>query len=113
MPDLTQYTELTLGKKTYKLAYDFDAIAKAEEITGLQLLLGINWHKLTAAQLRGLLYASLLKGQPEMKLADLNPLMRPKHLSEIAEAVVSAWVASNKDEEENPQTPELAAAENA
>src|SRR4051812_13615933 len=47
-----RYTPLTLGPKTYQLAYDFDALARAEEMTGLSLLVGVNWSHIGAKQIR-------------------------------------------------------------
>ena len=106
-----EYVPLTLGKQTYQLCYDFDAIAKAEDITGMPLLLGVNWYEMKSRELRALLYAAALKAQPDVKLNEFTKYIRPTYTGAIVDALVKTWAASNqKEDDENPPTPEPAPA---
>lgn len=103
-----EYVPLKLGKREYQLCYDFDAIARAEDITGMPLLLGVDWHNMKSRELRALLYAAALKAQPDAKLADFTPYIRPAHTGAIVAALIKVWVTSNAEKEEdaeNPPTP--------
>jgi hypothetical protein len=104
-----RFTKIDLNGKTYQLVYDFDAIAQAEDLTGLPLLVGVNWHGINARRIRAMLFASLLKAHPEIKLKDVTKLITVSNLPKIETALVDAWWHSMPDQEEaneNPQQPE-------
>ena len=117
------FTELKLGKKTYKLIYDFDAIARAEELTGLGLLAGIDWRNIGVRKVRGMLYASMLFAHPEIALDDqtvkatlkeLTKQITPWTIGRIENALHETWISStapkkeNDEDAENPPTPAAA-----
>lgn len=104
-----RYTPLELDGKTYHLCFDFDAVAKAEQMTGMELLFGVDWSKITAPRLRAMLTACALKAHPEITPAQLTRHIRHKNLLKIQTALVDAWVNSTPDQEDdsqNPQAPE-------
>jgi hypothetical protein len=107
-----QFTDLIVGGKTYKLIFDFDSIAFAEAQTGIPLLVGIDWSKITAVQMRAMLYASMLRGQPQMKdnpaksLEEVAKLLRPKNMIAIESALVKAW-GDSTPENPDPLAPAL------
>lgn len=109
-----QFTELKLGKKTYKLCFDFDAIARAEEMTGMPLMAGVDFSNVGIRRVRAMLYASALKAQPEATLDEFTRLITPASIKKIERALVEAWVASVEQEEaeeeasENPPAPAAA-----
>jgi hypothetical protein len=62
--ELAQADEPPL-RLTFRLAFDFNAIAAAEEVTGRNMLKGDIWTDLTGATVGVLFWASLLAHQPE------------------------------------------------
>ena len=99
--------KLELEGEEYTLIFDFNSIALAESITKVNLLEAIEFKGITAAQYRGIFYASLLKAQPEITLAEAGSLITLRYMPLITDAMVSAWIASMpaKDNEENPLEP--------
>jgi len=97
-----KFIPLTLGKKTYLLCYDFNAVAQAEALTGMALLAGVDWTNITALRLRAMLYACALRAQPDVQLNDFTPHIRHKNMSKIQASLFDAWTASTpEDDEEN------------
>ena len=107
-----QFTGLKLGSKTYQLCFDFDAIARAEEITGMPLMAGVDFSAVGVKRLRAMLFASALKAQPEVTLQEFTRFINPVNVPKIERALVAAWIASVKEEEEQTET-ENASAQNA
>ena len=113
-----EFTELKLGSKTYKLIYDFDSIAIAEEMTRMPLLIGVNWANIGVRRIRAMLYASALKAQPDVTLKEFTPHIVPANMGRIEAALAEAWMKSKEDETakdneakkedaaENPPVPE-------
>jgi hypothetical protein len=106
-------TEIELKGKKYFLCYDFNAIAVAENLSGINMLTAIDFQKLDAGKLRALLFAALLKLQPELTLeavGDLMPL--PTMFGELATALAACYYGANsvdgirEEAPENPATPE-------
>ena len=106
-----QFTELTLGNKTYKLCYDFDAVAKAEALTGMALLAGVDWTNITLPRIRAMLYASALKADPKVTLGEFTKHITHRNILRIQIALADAWTESTpeKDEPENPPKPDQTA----
>jgi len=107
-----RYTPLALDGTKYHLCFDFHAIAKAEEMTGMELLFGVDFSKISALRLRAMLLACMLKAHPEMALDDVTKYIVHKNIFTIQDAVSRAWVNSTPDDEEqnaaapNPPQPE-------
>jgi hypothetical protein len=106
--------KLTINGTDLYLVYDFNAIATAEELTGLELLAGsMDLSNLNANKYRALLYASLLKFQPDITLGAVGDLIKPATMPAIVTALVHAWTGSRpeiiadekKDVSENPDVP--------
>ena len=106
-----KFVPLKLGDKEYKLCFDFDSIAIAEERTGMSLLAGVNFTNLGVRRIRAMLYASALKANPEVTLKEFTPHIKLTNIAKIQVALADAWVESmptaaledtNKAEEENP-----------
>jgi len=103
----TGFVDLELDGKAFKLAFDFDAVAEAEDKAGVSLLIGVDWRNLRVRQLRGLLYAAALKAQPDTKIEDLTKYIIPRYTTAIVNSLVEAWIAAtpDRDTDENPPTP--------
>jgi hypothetical protein len=106
-----RFTKITLGERTLSLAFDFNAIALAESLTGQNLLQGLTLTGITAGQLRGLFYACCLKAQPKITLEEVTALMTLPNLAKIAAAIERTWEASLPDPDPNVETPQPAQAE--
>ena len=91
-------TTLEVNGKSYLLAYDFDSIVAAEEATGLELLIGVDWSRIGAKRIQAMLYASMLKDQPEITLAEVGKLLSFKNLAKIEMALVETWTNVEKQE---------------
>lgn len=88
---------LEIDGKTYRLFYDFNAIAEAEQAAGCNLMHGIAvvmLNGMDARQFRGLLYGALRVAHPKMTLLDAGNLIRIDTMPEIRRALVLAWNAS-------------------
>lgn len=103
-----EFVELTLKGTTYRLCFDFEAMARAEEETGLSLILGLDYKALRITQIRGLFRAAALKAHPDLTLAETTKLVTPVTASRIAAAVMAAWLktlAESEGDSENPPGP--------
>ena len=103
-----RYVPLKLGGTTYQLCFDFEAIAKAEEMTGMNLLFGVNWSNIGVTRVRAMLTACMLKAHPDMRPEKLTRYIEHKNIGDIQAALIKAWVNStpDADEDENPPEPE-------
>jgi hypothetical protein len=85
-------------KLELRLAFDFNALALVEEITGKSMLAGEIWQTLTASNVSALFWASLLAHQPEYEgkegLAMVRSYMDAGNAAAITQAVTRAFVAS-------------------
>lgn len=103
--DLTRpEVELEIGGRKRLLAYDFLAIVKAEELTGVNLMKAASFQDLSFSQVRGLLYAALLKHDSKLTLAELDRDCGPfimYNLVTIQGAIAEAWFGSVPDPKED------------
>lgn len=99
-----QFADLTVDGETYKLVYDYNAIAEAEAVTRTNLLTGLeNLTELTAAQLRGLLYAALAVAHPDITVRNAGKMIRLDTLPTITKALATAYNLSMPEpKSENP-----------
>jgi hypothetical protein len=89
------FVPLTLKGIEYKLCYSFNALAKAEALTGLNMFQGLDLKALNITQLRAMLWATLLTAQPDMTLEDVGDLIAsPTHCNLALTALAAAWTAS-------------------
>lgn len=106
-PTLPQ-VELVIGKTTYHLAYDFNAVVLAEKATGVNLLESVVGD-ISAVSLRGLFWAALLREHPEVTIEQAGSLIMPHNMMTIRQAIVTAWFGSigDKDGSEGEATETL------
>lgn len=92
-----EFAALEIDGETYRLCYDFGAIAEAEKLTGCNLLQGIAYilvNGATASQFRGLFYAALRKAHPKMTIAEADRLVRIDTMADIRTAIETAYTLS-------------------
>ena len=76
--DRTVTFTLANDPQEYRLCYDFNEIADAEEVVGINLLTGVMGQgqgTMSSTQLRGLLYALLHKAHPEVTVKEAGELL--------------------------------------
>lgn len=91
---------MTVDDKTYTLEYDFNAIARAEELTGLNLFSSFDFTHLSVVKFRAMLFASLLKNHPKITLDDAGNLVTVHTLPALVVKLVEAWNGSRPEVEE-------------
>ena len=104
MPDI-EPVPLKIGDTELLLRYDFNAIAEAESVTGTNLLLALeNLSKLSASQLRGLLYAAIVS-EPRPTLAEAGKLIRLDTIAPITFCLSEAYMRKIPDRVSNGTAP--------
>lgn len=96
------FHELTLDEKTYKLAFSYNAIAKAESVAKVNLMNSLHLSDLDVNQFRATLYAALSVAHPKMTIEQAGELIKIDTFSEIRSALLQAW---SKSMRENPLEP--------
>jgi hypothetical protein len=106
-----KYAKIAIDEETYSLAFDFNAIAVAEEVSGVNLMKALsNLNDLSASQFRGLLYAALIKAQPEIAIEEVGQLINLTTMAPLQLALAEAYINSMPEPKaENPQQPVEAA----
>ena len=100
-PTLPQVT-LILGGVERHLCFDFNAIVIAEKATGVNLLHAIV-KDVNATNLRGLLWAALLKESPELTVDEVGSLITMRNSNIIYQALITAWFGSVGEPDEDTE----------
>ena len=99
-----RFADLMLDGTVYQLAYDFNSIALAEKIAGINLLEGLrNLAQVSAQQFRGLFYGARLKAQPEITLEQAGGLIRLDTLLAIEAGIAQAYANSIMEKKEETE----------
>lgn len=94
---------ITIDGMEYFLAWDFNALAKGEEITGENLLQSMSFENISATRLRSLFYVSLLKFQPEITEEKAGELGGQVNAGAIMRAIVEAYTGSMPEAEDEAE----------
>jgi len=100
LPDVT----LLVGSEEFHLAFDMNAIVLAEKATGIDLFKA-SISNPTAENLRGLLWACILKHKPDFTIEQAGKLITPRNLQNVWLAVLTAWHDSVSSDEVEEPTP--------
>ena len=93
-------TEIRLGGRKYNLRLDFNAFAKVEQVTGQNMLRGLNYG-LSAVQLSALVWAALdVKDDDRPTLEDVRSQMGAHQVIQINNLVMNAIQESMPDDED-------------
>lgn len=99
-----RFAKVTIDETEYSLAYSYGAIAKAEKLTGCNLLLGmVNISDLSdtgfpaANVVLGLFWSALSVAHPHMTMNDAAVLIRPDTIGSVIDAYREAQNLSSKD----------------
>lgn len=96
LPDVS----LVIGGRERKLCFDLNAICMADKATGVNLLKAVV-SEVDATNIRGLLYAALLRDDPNLTLEEVGSWITMRNLSNVHNAIVTAWFASVDDEKQD------------
>jgi hypothetical protein len=91
---------ITFNDKEYRLCFDFNAIALAEEATGLNMFSSFDFTHLSATKFRAMLFASLKHNHPDITLEEAGAFVTSKNLAEITVKMVEAWHGSRPEVKE-------------
>ena len=97
MPDVT----IILGGQERHLCFDYNADSWVEKKTGLNLLDGPAGSQ-SAASLRAILWASLVKENPDLTIDEVGGWIGTRNAPGIYAALLSCWYGS-KDDGEAPK----------
>jgi len=93
--------EIELGGKKRKLVFDFNALCKLEEMTGKNALDGETWQQPRASDIRILLWAALLRNEPELTLEDTGAMLTISSLSQVTESLRQAFESASMPADES------------
>jgi len=96
------------GEVDFELIFEFEAIARAEDLTGGALLSGLTRRDVDHPQIslvRAMLYAALLETQPRITLEEASAFVTRKTFKPIWAKLLDAWVLSMNDAEDGSADP--------
>jgi hypothetical protein len=100
--------------KARHLFVDLNALDRAEQITGKNLLDPRTWPGLNAGDRRALIWACLLRHDPDLKIEYIGAYLHPGNIREVMDKVTEAVLLSmpkvekkeeGEDGEEDPPKP--------
>lgn len=95
----------------YKLAYDFNELADAEALLGVNLNVAFVGGSMTVAQFRGMLYAFLKPGHPDVRVKEAGGLMATLEGRAKCLAAIAQVMGAELEAEDVPQAEATPAAE--
>ena len=102
------------GEVTFELLFDFQAIARAEDISGRSLLIGIAHRDIAHPPLSfvcAMLFAALLHNEPKITFAEASAFVTWETADLIWGKVLEAWVAAMPKPKASPKLDEEAPAD--
>lgn len=93
--DLGDTRKVMLDKER-TLRMDFNALAKAEEITGKNFNKAETWRNLSATDYRALTWGCLLDEQGDLTLEQVGKLLTPRNESAVSKALLDLYIANSE-----------------
>ncbi len=97
---------LTVAGTHYELAFDFESIALAEEITERPLITGLRGKDITAptvSLVRAMLYATMHSYDASVTYDEAKALVTRKNLGSIWNTVLEAWSIGIVEDDEDDE----------
>lgn len=94
---------LILGEKPRELRYDWESLCRLETEQKINALNPTVLQEISPTVLRALVWAGLLHAEPQLKIADVDKMLKGVRLTDLLESVVSAYTESiglDSDEDE-------------
>jgi hypothetical protein len=96
--------ELEIAGERFRIAFDYEAIARAEDLTDQPLLTGLSLKQIKTPKInfvRAMFFAALLREHPEMTYQRAAALVAKDTLSQIWVEIVGAWMDAQRQDEES------------
>lgn len=103
---LVTSVDITIKDKTYKMVFDFNAVAEVEQMTSRNLMTKEGWDDLNGREVSILFWSTLQAEQPDITLQQVRKLMNTRNIKLITDKVMEAWTLSKVEETADP-TPGL------
>lgn len=91
---LNPSVKVELGGKERTLLFNFNAMAKFEEVTGVSILNRNVWDQINATNFRALIWACLLHEDKELKVEDVGEWLHFGNVDELSTKLSEAWTAA-------------------
>lgn len=85
--------------KQRHLLLDLNAMVAFEEVTGKNMMQGLDAAKMTAKDFRAFLWASLLHDDKSLTLQDVGAMIHTGNMEDITNRLLEAWNVSMPEEE--------------
>jgi hypothetical protein len=103
------FTLLTIAGTIYSLLFDFESVAKAEELLDRSLLTGLRQRDINSPSItmvRAMLYACLRVHHPRLTFDEVKVLVDRKNIVGVWHKVLEAWTAGLAEPGEDPDADE-------
>lgn len=100
---LQPHVVATIGGHNYRLVFDFEAVAEAEDILDRALITGLTQkdvYRPTVSLVRAMLFGVIHREHPNLTYEAVKALVTRENLLEVWAKVFEAWVKSNPEPEE-------------
>lgn len=91
---------LTVNDTTYHLVWSFNAIARAEQLTGVNMFAYMDFGNMSVTNMRAMLFAALLTEHPDFTLEQAGDLMQTTTITVIYEALLQSWLGSHPEKKD-------------
>ncbi len=81
-----------LGDKERTLRLDFNALSKAEEVTGKNFVEVLTWQELNAREVRALAWACLVHEDPALTIEDVGRLLTRTTERVVSDALLELYI---------------------
>jgi hypothetical protein len=99
-PTLPDVSLIIAGVERH-LCFDFNAIVLTEKVTGINILKAALDSDINATNIRGLLWASLVKENPDLTIEEVGSWITMHNLFNVKNALTLAWLGSVTEDEES------------
>ncbi len=103
------YTEIVIDGTTYKMVFDYAALAQAEDYLlrqGHEVNILVPMLRRTFSSLRVLFAVSLVAYHPDLDFSETQNWVTKENILEVIQAVDAAWNEAMPKEGEGPPQPE-------
>lgn len=90
---------ITLGDKDYKVLFTLNALRKIHEVTGWNIIDGESKHTPTPTDVLALLWAGMLKYQPDLKMEDVGDMIEVSEVPVLLEQLMNGLNLASPEED--------------
>jgi len=101
-PSLSPSATMNIGGKERTLRFDFNSLARLEELTGKSAFDSNTFLNIRASDMRAIVWAGLLHESPDLLLEDVGSWLNPGNVKKISEAIAKAFGNNVEDKDAAP-----------